>query len=157
MVLRQSDALFNRKHDTILAYVKNGDYTFSTWMPYVSRITKIRSRPSMPLRKLALARCQIWIAARFPKIGGISRLLPGCITSVQGIPRRSLWRYWQRIILASSNPGDLVADFFCGSGTTSFVAAKHGRTFLACDQMFRALHTARTRLAGLQTVFTPGE
>jgi hypothetical protein len=48
--------------------------------------------------------------------------------------------------LASSNAGDTVADFFCGSGTTPFVAAQHGRRFIACDETFRALHTTRSRL-----------
>jgi hypothetical protein len=51
-----------------------------------------------------------------------------------------------RIILASSNPGDWVADFFCGSGTTAVVAAKLGRQFIAGDLSFRAIHTTRTRL-----------
>ena len=39
----------------------------------------------------------------------------------------------ERIILASSNPGDLVADFFCGSGTTLIAAEKLGRSWLGCD------------------------
>ena len=49
-------------------------------------------------------------------------------------------------MLASSNPGDCVADFFCGSGTTAVVAAKLGRRFIASDLSFRAVHTTRTRL-----------
>ena len=53
----------------------------------------------------------------------------------------------QRIILASSNPGDMVADFFCGSGTTPLVAAKNGRKFITSDIAIRAVHTARSRLA----------
>src|SRR5512147_2127715 len=58
------------------------------------------------------------------------------------------------MILASSNPGDIVADFFCGSGTTPFVAAQHGRTFIACDETFRALHTARARLTDSPAPFS---
>jgi hypothetical protein len=53
----------------------------------------------------------------------------------------------ERILLASSNPGDLVADFFCGSGTLPTVAARLDRRFLACDATFRAVHTTRCRLA----------
>ncbi|MEJ2304894.1 MAG: DNA methyltransferase, partial [Anaerolineales bacterium] len=49
-------------------------------------------------------------------------------------------------ILASSNPGDLVGDFFCGSGTTPVVAARLGRRFIAADGIWRAVHTTRTRL-----------
>ena len=39
----------------------------------------------------------------------------------------------ERIIKASSNEGDLIADFFCGSGTTAAVAEKLGRKWLATD------------------------
>jgi hypothetical protein len=51
-------------------------------------------------------------------------------------------------LLASSNPGDLVAEFFCGSGTFPLIAARHGRRFLACDVTWRAIHTTRSRLVG---------
>lgn len=39
----------------------------------------------------------------------------------------------ERMILASSNPGDLVLDLFSGTGTTSFCAKKLNRNFLACE------------------------
>ena len=39
-----------------------------------------------------------------------------------------------------------MADFFCGSGTTAVVSAKHHRRFLAIDLSFRAVHTSRLRL-----------
>src|SRR5690606_42158110 len=39
----------------------------------------------------------------------------------------------RRIIAASSNPGDRVADVFAGSGTTAAVAAELGRRFVICD------------------------
>lgn len=48
---------------------------------------------------------------------------------------------------ASSNPGDLVADFFCGSGTTPLVTARLQRHFIAVDSQRRAVHTTRRRLA----------
>jgi hypothetical protein len=57
-----------------------------------------------------------------------------------------------RIILASSNKGDLVADFFSGSGTTAYTAAKHERKFIAVDESFRALHTTRSRLTNTKSV-----
>lgn len=56
----------------------------------------------------------------------------------------------QRIIDSSSNPGDLVADFFCGSGTTLAVAEKLGRKWIGCDLGRFAVHTARKRLIGVQ-------
>jgi len=56
----------------------------------------------------------------------------------------------ERIIKASSNEGDLVADFFCGSGTTAAVAAKLGRKWIATDLGKFAIHTTRKRLIGVQ-------
>ncbi len=55
----------------------------------------------------------------------------------------------RRIVLASSNPGDLVADFFCGSGTTLAVAEKLGRRWIGCDVGRLAIHTTRKRLLGI--------
>jgi len=52
----------------------------------------------------------------------------------------------KRIILASSNPGDIVADFFCGSGTTGAVAEKLGRRWIMSDLSKFAIHTTRKRL-----------
>lgn len=56
----------------------------------------------------------------------------------------------ERIIKASSNEGDLVADFFCGSGTTAAVAEKLGRKWIACDLGKFAIHTTRKRMIGVQ-------
>ncbi len=56
----------------------------------------------------------------------------------------------ERIVAVSSNEGDLVADFFCGSGTTLAVAEKLGRKWLGCDIQRFAIHTTRKRLIGVQ-------
>ena len=56
----------------------------------------------------------------------------------------------ERIIKASSNEGDLVADFFCGSGTTAAVAEKLGRKWIAADLGKFAIHTTRKRMIGVQ-------
>lgn len=56
----------------------------------------------------------------------------------------------ERIIKASSNEGDLVADFFCGSGTTLAVAEKLGRKWIGSDLGKFAIHTTRKRLIGVQ-------
>ena len=56
----------------------------------------------------------------------------------------------ERIIKASSNEGDLVADFFCGSGTTGAVADRLGRKWLMADLGRFAIHTSRKRLIELQ-------
>ncbi|MBN1315290.1 MAG: site-specific DNA-methyltransferase [Anaerolineales bacterium] len=56
----------------------------------------------------------------------------------------------ERIINASSNEGDLVADFFCGSGTTAAVAEKLGRKWIVSDLGKFAIHTTRKRMIGVQ-------
>ncbi len=56
----------------------------------------------------------------------------------------------ERIIEASSTEGDLIADFFCGSGTTIAVAEKLGRRWIATDLGKFSVHTARKRMIGVQ-------
>lgn len=55
-----------------------------------------------------------------------------------------------RIIDFSSEPGDLVADFFCGSGTTAAVAEKLGRKWIATDLGRFGVHTTRKRMISVQ-------
>jgi DNA modification methylase len=55
----------------------------------------------------------------------------------------------ERVIQCASNPGDIVADPFCGSGTTAVVAERTGRRWLACDSARRAVQVARKRLLQL--------
>ena len=57
-----------------------------------------------------------------------------------------------RILSISSEPGDLVADFFCGSGTTGAVAERTGRRWLMSDLGRFAVHTSRKRLIDLQRI-----
>ncbi|MBC7843793.1 MAG: site-specific DNA-methyltransferase [Gemmatimonadaceae bacterium] len=56
----------------------------------------------------------------------------------------------ERIIKVSSNPGDLVADFFIGSGTTAAVAEKLGRKWIGTDLGKFGIHTTRKRLIQVQ-------
>ncbi len=70
-----------------------------------------------------------------------------------GYPTQKPEALLERIVLASSNKGDLVADFFCGSGTTSLVAARNGRKFITSDESVRAVRTARSRLAETNVCF----
>jgi len=54
------------------------------------------------------------------------------------------------IVAAHSNPGDVVADFFCGSGTTLAVAEKLGRRWIGCDLGRWAIHVTRKRFLGIE-------
>jgi adenine-specific DNA-methyltransferase len=56
----------------------------------------------------------------------------------------------ERIIRASSSEGSLVADLFCGSGTTGAVAERMGRRWIMADLGRFAIHTSRKRLIELQ-------
>ncbi len=56
----------------------------------------------------------------------------------------------ERILKASSNEGDIVADFFCGSGTTAAVAEKLNRKWICSDLGKFAIHTTRKRMIGVQ-------
>ncbi len=56
----------------------------------------------------------------------------------------------ERIIRASSNENDIVADFFCGSGTTAAVAEKLNRKWICTDLGKFAIHTTRKRLINVQ-------
>jgi site-specific DNA-methyltransferase (adenine-specific) len=139
---------FNRKHDTILAYVKGGDYTFNADAvrePYnPSTVLTFNASSKAGFGKVPnLARGKVpedwWY---FPVVARLHN-------QRTGYPTQKPESLLERIILASSNPGDLVADFFCGSGTTPAVAARLGRKFIASDMSFRALHTTQLRLSGL--------
>lgn len=67
-----------------------------------------------------------------------------------GYPTQKPEALLERIIQASSNEGDLVADFFCGSGTVAAVAEKLNRKWIAADLGRFAIHTTRKRMIGVQ-------
>ena len=106
----------------------------------------------------------------FTKAGGIR--LKRYLEDTEGVPLQCLWddifpvnsqakerlayptqkpeELLERIIRASSNEGDLVADFFCGSGTTAAVAEKLGRKWITSDLGKFGIHTTRKRLIQVQ-------
>jgi len=67
-----------------------------------------------------------------------------------GYPTQKPEALLERIIKASSNPNDLVCDFFCGSGTTLAVAEKLGRKWIGTDLGKFAIHTTRKRMISIQ-------
>ena len=77
----------------------------------------------------------------------------GVVTSSKELldyPTQKPEKLVERFIQASSKEGDLIADFFCGSGTTAAVAEKLGRKWIATDLGKFAIHTTRKRLIGVQ-------
>ena len=65
-------------------------------------------------------------------------------------PTQKPERLAEKIIASSSNENDLVADFFCGSGTTLAVAEKLNRKWIGADLGKFAIHTTRKRMIGVQ-------
>lgn len=66
-----------------------------------------------------------------------------------GYPTQKPRDILERIIQASSNEGDIVADFFCGGGTTAAVAQRLKRNWIACDQSRVAVAITADRLSRL--------
>lgn len=74
----------------------------------------------------------------------------GVATEATGFPTQKPERLLSRVIELCSKPGQLVADLFCGSGTTLGVAEKLGRRWIGCDIGRFAIHTTRKRLLGIK-------
>ncbi len=144
---------FNRKHDTILAYVKGRDYTFNVDAvrePYNPSTVKTFASSA----KAGFGKVPDLERGKVPEDWWYFPVVARLHNERTGYPTQKPEALLERIILASSNPGDIVADFFCGSGTTPVLAARHGRRFLAVDETFRAIHTARARLLAENAPFT---
>ena len=144
---------FNRKHDTILMYAKSKDYVFN--------VDDVRE----PYNPNTVATFKASRKAGFGKIPDLERgkvpedwwyfpVVARLHNERTGYPTQKPEALLERIVLASSNKNDIVADFFCGSGTTALAAAKHGRKFITCDESIRAVHTAKARLAETKSVFS---
>jgi len=144
---------FNRKHDTILSYTKGKEYTFNADAvrePYnQNTVNTFKSS-----RKAGFGKMPNLARGKVPEDWWYFPVVARLHNERTGYPTQKPNALLERIILASSNPGDMVADFFCGSGTTPFIAAKLGRKFIACDENIRALHTTRSRLIDLKSVFS---
>jgi len=136
-----------RKHDTILFYAKSPDYKFHS----------IKERSDLSHRygfsnvnvlsddkghyRLALMR-DVW---EIPALRGNSP------ERVQ-FPTQKPVTLLERIIELVTDPGDLVGDFLCGSGTTLVAAAKSGRRIIGGDLSEQALLLTQSRLEALGQV-----
>ena len=137
---------FNRKHDTLLLYTKSDKYTFNVdavRTPYDPNTVKtFESSPKAGFGKVPdLERGKV------PEDWWYYPVVARLHSERTGYPTQKPEALLERIILASSNPGDLVADFFGGSGTTGIVAIRHNRHILMADAAWRAVHTARARIS----------
>ena len=93
------------------------------------------------------------------KLGSVWTDLPAMVANTPlrrestGYPTQKPEGLLERIVRASSSPGDTVADLMCGSGTTLVVAARLGRRFVGGDRSDVAVKTARRRLVGAELSF----
>lgn len=137
---------FARKHDNVLYYrVDSENYVFNAddvLVPFESGMTEWRytrggqAGKEMPKGKVPSAVWDIKLNAMAHEHLGYPTQKPEALV--------------ERIVKAASNAGDLVADFFCGSGTTAAVAEKLGRKWIVSDLGKFAIHTTRKRMIGVQ-------
>ncbi len=150
--------IFPRSHDTILVYSKSrsSERVFN-------QLKEKRDKPVQQLvrkkvdGRMVNARDEngniLYKASTMRNIDDvwrISMLQPADKSQNTGYATQKNDLILRRIIEASSNPGDLVADFFCGSGTTGAVAEKLGRRWIMADLGRFAIHTTRKRMIEVQ-------
>jgi site-specific DNA-methyltransferase (adenine-specific) len=139
---------FARKHDTILLYAKQvGGHTFHVLREGQFRTDGLNyDDDGRPYKSTRTGR--LYFHRDGPAVTDVWEIPFLSTVSLErtGYPSQKPEALLERIILASSNPGDVVADFFCGSGTTLVVAQRLGRHYLGCDISEQAVAIARQRL-----------
>jgi DNA modification methylase len=135
-----------RKHDTLLFYAKDRDKF--KFFPMKERVYYEKPFFNPPKDEFGRYYQDVFIRDVWdhdetkPIISGSTEYLNFRTQKPEGLLKR--------IILAHTEPGDLVADFFCGSGTTLAVAEKLGRRWIGCDLSRYAIHVTRKRLLDIE-------
>jgi DNA modification methylase len=130
------DTRWNRKHDTILMYTKSEKFTFNA-----NDVLENRQLSEGTKKRLEYSGALI---RDHNKRGDSEQALPTDVWYVAtingmakeriGYPTQKPQELIERIVKASSNEGDVVADFFCGGGTAAAVAQRLNRNWIASDQ-----------------------
>jgi adenine-specific DNA-methyltransferase len=140
---------WSKKHDVIMFYTKNSEFQFNT--------QKEKAYTKSKNRKPGIIHYGAGEATFFEDEYGVYNIvnmrdvweIPYINSQAHerlSFPTQKPEELLRRIILASSNPGDIVADFFCGSGTTLAVAEKLGRRWIGSDLSKYAIQVTRKRL-----------
>lgn len=156
----RSSQRYARKHDTILFYTKSARYCFHGERIGEKRGEHKRNHMRKHLNEEGEVSWSIKTNGRLYTYTAESRMTPSDVWSDishlhQRDPERNGYATQKpaalltRILLASSEPGDLVLDCFCGSGVTPTVAEQLGRRWIAADQGELAIATTRARLLAL--------
>lgn len=125
-----------RKHDNILWYSKGETWTFNR-----DEIDRI------PYMAPGLVGPEKAAIGKLPTDVWWMTIVPTSSRERTGYPTQKPLALVERIIRASSCEGDVVADFFGGSGTTAVAAQQLGREFIYVDTNADAVEIARTRLS----------
>lgn len=126
------------KHDNILLYVKDPEhYTFNR--DAVDRI---------PYMAPGLVGEEKAALGKLPTDTWWHTIVPTNGKEKTGYPTQKPLGILRRIVSASSNPGDVVLDFFAGSGTTGAVCLELGRQFVLVDDNPQSIDVMRKRFAG---------
>lgn len=152
----QTKTKFISKHDTIYSYRKGGTQTFN-WqevlIPYSEETIARTNRGAGDTGLYGDSDAEEKHKNRLSKGGKIPEDWWIDINRIQGngleklgYPTQKPQSLVERIIKASSNPGDIVFDCFMGSGTTQAVAMKLGRRFIGADINLGAIQTTTKRL-----------
>ncbi|WP_367362509.1 site-specific DNA-methyltransferase [Mesotoga sp.] len=152
---------FSKKHDDLLVYTKSKNPIFNrmTQKSYVPTLPEPHTQSGIRLGVHRDEICELCgngsPGQKYRNV--IMRDVWDDINSVfrndqqaTGYATQKPEKLLERIISSSSKEGDLVADFFCGSGTTLSVAEKMGRRWIGCDLGRWAIHTTRKRLLGIK-------
>jgi len=124
------------KHDTILWYAKDpGRYTF-----HYDAIDRI------PYMAPGLVSDEKAARGKTPTDVWWQTIVPTAGKERTGYPTQKPLKILDRIVRVHTSPGDLVLDFFAGSGTTGEAAARNGRRFLLVDENPEAIAVMRERL-----------
>jgi len=147
----RTEKRWNRKHDVILTYSKTANYTFNANDVREEHRLVAASSKSRVQYKGSLTHDTKWNKG-FSEEGALATDVWYIATlNAQsyeriGYPTQKPEALLERIIKASSNEGDVVADFFVGGGTTCAVAMKLNRRFIGCDSSRVAIAVTLDRL-----------
>jgi DNA modification methylase len=144
---------FLRKHDTIFVYRRGARATFNIVRGDETTAMRQKYAHHDERGRYMMSRGRKYYLKGGKPLDSVWSIPAIAATSGErlGYPTQKPEALLERIILASSNSGDIVADFFCGSGTTPAVAARLGRHWLACDASPAAVEMTRRRLAAAIT------
>jgi len=136
-----------RNHDTILYYVKNKD-DFIFYKEYIPYPDGYKRRDGSKPEGQGYPIEDTWNCNDLDKMDSIQ--IMSFNNEKVGYDTQKNENLLERIIKASSNENSIVADFFCGSGTTMAVAEKLGRKWIGVDLGRYSIHTTRKRLIQVQ-------